>query len=191
MKSKYFIFYSIFADFMSMRYGIKVFLMFLFFILACVPPQTHVNSSQSVQNSNNQSNIARNVLRSSNLSETRKSIIRTADSLQGVPYLAGGSSPKGFDCSGFVQYVYGKSGISVLRRTDQQYMNGRKISLNNIKAGDLVFFQTTSAKISHVGIYVADGMFIHAPSTGKRVSYTSMENPYWKPRYRGAASYIR
>ena len=189
MKSKYFIFCEIFADFISMRYIFKIILVILFFVLACVPSETYVKKSQG--RANNQSNIAKNVLRSPNLSETRKSIIRTADSLQGVPYLAGGSSPKGFDCSGFVQYVYGKSGISVLRRADQQYLNGRKISLNNIKAGDLVFFQTSSERISHVGIYVADGMFIHAPSSGKRVSYTSMENPYWKPRYRGAASYIR
>jgi cell wall-associated NlpC family hydrolase len=192
MKSKYFIFCHLFADFIDMKYVNKTTFIILFFVFSCIQPQPNVKKTQSaLSKQNSQNSIVKNVLRSSNLSDIRKSIIRTADSLQGAPYLPGGSSPKGFDCSGFVRYVYGKSGISILRSTDQQYMEGRKISLDKAKSGDLVFFQTSSEKISHVGIYVGDGMFIHAPSSGKSVSYTSMENPYWKPRYRGSVSYIR
>ena len=191
MKSKYFNFCKLFSDFIDMKYAKKIVFIILFFVFSCMPQQTYVKRPQSNSLRQSQNSIAKNVLRSSNLSETRKSIIRTADSLKGTPYLSGGTSPKGFDCSGFVQYVYGKSNISVQRTTDQQYMKGRKVGLNNIKAGDLVFFQTASKKISHVGIYVGDGQFIHAPSSGKTVSYASIENSYWKPRYRGAASYIK
>ena len=172
-----------------MKHVKKIVFIILLFIISCTPPQNHVKRHQSPSLAT--SNIARDVLRSPNLSNTRKSIIRTADSLRGVPYLAGGTTPRGFDCSGFTQYVFAKSGISLLRRADQQYENGRKIHPNQLRPGDLVFFQTTSRRISHVGIYAGNDMFIHSPSKGKNVSYTSMNNPYWKPRYRGSVSYIR
>ena len=171
---------------MDMRYGIKIIFAILFFVCGCTPPQTHIKTSASLK----EDNLVKDVLRSP-LSQQRRTIIQTAHSLRGTPYLAGGSSPKGFDCSGFVLHVYDRAGVSVPRRTDLQYINGRKISLSKTKPGDLVFFQTTSRKISHVGIYIKDGMFIHAPSSGNRVSYASMDNPYWQSRYRGSVSYLR
>ena len=170
-----------------MKHVTKIVFIISFLVISCTPPQNHVRRHQD----STQSNIAREALRTPNLSNTRKSIIRTADSLRGTPYLAGGTTPRGFDCSGFTQYVYGKSGVSLPRSTDQQYNNGRKIRPNQRRPGDLVFFQTTARRISHVGIYAGNGMFIHSPSTGKNVSYTSMNNPYWKPRYRGSVSYVR
>jgi cell wall-associated NlpC family hydrolase len=171
-----------------MKYILKIIFAILVLVCSCTPPQTHVRTPQTA--SVKHDNMVREVLRSP-ISQPRKTIVRTAHSLRGIPYLAGGTTPRGFDCSGFVQYVYGKAGISVPRRSDQQYANGRKISLSNTKPGDLVFFQTTSRRISHVGIYVRDGMFIHAPSSGKHVSYSSIENPYWRSRYRGSVSYLR
>ena len=172
-----------------MKHIIKIIFVILAFVCSCTPPQTHVRNPQG--SSVKEDNLVREVLRSPNVSPTRKTIIRTAHSLRGTPYLAGGTTPKGFDCSGFVMYVYNKAGITVPRRTDQQYANGRKISLSNTNPGDLVFFQTTSRRISHVGIYVRDGVFIHAPSSGKYVSYANMENPFWQSRYRGSVTYSR
>ena len=189
MKSKYFIFCKNFADFIGMRYVIKIIFVILVLACSCTPPQTHVRTPPPASAQEN--TIVREVLRSHNVSQPRKTIVRTAHSLRGVPYLSGGVTPKGFDCSGFVLYVYDKAGITVPRRSDQQYANGRKVSLKNTKAGDLVFFQTTSRRISHVGIYVGDGMFIHSPSTGKHVSYASMNNSFWRSRYRGSVTYLR
>jgi cell wall-associated NlpC family hydrolase len=121
----------------------------------------------------------------------RKSILRTARKYLGVPYRYGGDDPRGFDCSGFVMYVYEANNISLPRATKAQFDRGKRISLGRVRPGDLLFFQTSRRRISHVGIYAGKGRFIHAPSSGKRISYASLENIYWKKRFRGAATYIR
>ncbi len=121
----------------------------------------------------------------------RKGIVQTARGQLGVRYKYGGITPRGFDCSGLTSYVYKRNGIQIPRSARAQYSKGKKINRKQIKPGDLVFFQTSGRGISHVGIYTSNGRFIHAPRTGKKVSYESINNTYWRRRYRGAATYLR
>ncbi|MBR1512021.1 MAG: C40 family peptidase, partial [Acidaminococcaceae bacterium] len=114
-----------------------------------------------------------------------RNILRTAYSMLGVPYMFGGTSPGGFDCSGFVCYVFGKAGISLPRMADLQYDAVTRISTSNLRSGDLVFFQTYAPGASHVGIYVGDGKFIHA-SSSKGISVAEVFTGYWGARYLGA-----
>ncbi len=121
-------------------------------------------------------------------SRSKYTVTKTAKSMLGVKYLYGGTSPnKGFDCSGLVQYSYKKAGIHIPRTTLQQYKATKPISRKYLKAGDLVFFKiTVSRAVSHVGIYLGNNQFIHAPSSGKRVKISSMKNKYWRKRFTGA-----
>jgi cell wall-associated NlpC family hydrolase len=105
-----------------------------------------------------------------------------AQSMAGSPYRYGGATPSGFDCSGLVYYSYRKAGIPVPRTTREQYGYSERIALSDIHRGDLLFFRLSSRGISHVGIYTGNGKFIHAPSSGKRVSYARLDNAYWKKR---------
>ena len=114
-----------------------------------------------------------------------RNILRTAYSMLGVPYMFGGTSPGGFDCSGFVCYVFGRAGISLPRMADTQYAAVTHISRGNLRTGDLVFFETYCAGPSHVGIYVGDGKFIHA-SSSKGISVAEAFTGYWGARYLGA-----
>lgn len=109
-----------------------------------------------------------------------ESVLVTASNMLGSPYRYGGSTPRGFDCSGLVYYSFGKAGIKVPRTTREQFRRSRAVALADMQAGDLVFFRLTSRKVSHVGIYAGYGRFIHAPSKGKRVSYADLSDPYWK-----------
>ena len=110
--------------------------------------------------------------------ETGASIAGLALSMVGVPYLYGGARPdQGFDCSGLVYYTYRSNGLDVPRTSRAQFAAARKISLAQAAAGDLVFFQD-EAKLSHVGIYLGDGRFVHAPSTGGAVRVADVDAPY-------------
>ena len=114
-----------------------------------------------------------------------RSIISNAFQYIGVPYVFGGTSPYGFDCSGFTKYVFASAGISLPRAADGQFYAGARVSMNNLRAGDLVFFETYEPGPSHVGIYIGDGEFIHAgSSTGVTVS--GLYDRYWGERYLGA-----
>lgn len=115
-----------------------------------------------------------------------RSLISTAFQYMGVPYVFGGANSWGFDCSGFTQFVFAKMGISIPRTADVQYYNNPKVSMNNLQAGDLVFFQTYEPGPSHCGIYLGGGEFIHAAST-LGVSVSSLSNSYWSARYWGAS----
>ncbi len=98
----------------------------------------------------------------------------------GSPYRFGGTSPShGFDCSGLVYYSYQKAGLEVPRTTDGLFDSTFPVDPRALRQGDLLFF-SIKGKVSHVGIYVGKGKFVHAPSSGKKVSYASMENPYWQ-----------
>lgn len=119
----------------------------------------------------------------------RQYVIRTAQSLIGTPYRYGGDSPsRGFDCSGLVQYSHRVAGISVPRTSRQQHRSARRVALHDLQPGDLLFFRI-QGKTGHVGIYIGEGRFVHAPSSGKRVEITSLNNSYWKPRLIGAGNY--
>ena len=120
---------------------------------------------------------------------TGKQIVAYSRELIGSPYRYGGESPTGFDCSGLVRYVYGKVGITVPHSSRLLYQQSRKVSLKHLQPGDLLFFNISRNKISHVGIYAARGSFIHAPSSGKRVSVARLNNPYWEKRLVGAGRF--
>ena len=115
-------------------------------------------------------------------------LVMQAMGLLGVPYKRGGNSEeKGFDCSGFVRYMYEKSvGLVLPRRAEEQAKVTEEISRSELKPGDLVFFNTLKRTFSHVGIYVGDGKFIHAPRPGKAVRVDDMREAYWQQRFNGA-----
>ena len=112
-------------------------------------------------------------------------IVNLARQFLGVPYVWGGSSPNGFDCSGFVQYVYAQQGISLPRTADIQATAGYPVDKADLQPGDLVFFAGDYVNISHVGIYVGDGKMIHA-STSYGIAYDSLSRDYRVAHYAGA-----
>jgi cell wall-associated NlpC family hydrolase len=118
--------------------------------------------------------------------EASTDVIRTAYAYRGVRYRYGGSSRSGFDCSGFTSFVYQRNGISLPHNAAAQFSQGKRVSSGERKPGDLVFFSTTRRGISHVGIYVGDGKFVHASSGGGRVRVDSLNSGYYAKRYRGS-----
>lgn len=116
-------------------------------------------------------------------------IVQTALSYLGVPYVFGGTSPSGFDCSGFVRYVYAVNGFSLPRTADAQWSSGHGVSYGQLQPGDLVFFSTYEAGPSHSGIYVGGGRFISATSS-RGVAIDSLYSSYWGSRYIGAKRII-
>jgi cell wall-associated NlpC family hydrolase len=98
----------------------------------------------------------------------------------GKPYRFGGSSPTGFDCSGLVQYSYRQAGVSLPHNTDKQRSASRQVKLADLRRGDLLFFNQEGKKYGHVAIYIGDGKFVHAPSSGKSVRSDSLDSPYWR-----------
>ncbi len=120
----------------------------------------------------------------------RYSIVKTAQKYIGVRYKFGGITPAGFDCSGYSSYVYKKNGLMLPHSAQQQYAKGRRIGIKRAKPGDLVFFRISGWKISHVGIYMGDYRFIHAPSRGKTICYDDIRKDYWRKRYAGTVTYF-
>lgn len=100
--------------------------------------------------------------------------------LVGAPYRYGGNTPRGFDCSGLVQYSYARAGASIARTTRGQRRQSRRLSSKQLRAGDLLFFNQTGKRGSHVGLYVGNNRFVHAPSSGKAVKLSTLANPYWQ-----------
>ncbi|MCF2530638.1 C40 family peptidase [Yinghuangia soli] len=117
-------------------------------------------------------------------SPSASKVLNIAASLKGKPYRYGGNGPNAFDCSGYTKYVYGKAGKSIPRTTSQQYRASRKIPLNQLQPGDLVFTSKRGA-ITHVGIYAGNGMVWHEPRPGKSVRLERMDWAMGKSRVAG------
>ena len=115
-----------------------------------------------------------------------RNVMRAAYSVIGTPYVFGGTTPYGFDCSGFTQYAFARAGVYLPRMADSQFYSGRQISMSQLRPGDLIFFTTYEAGASHVGIYVGNGNFIHA-GTSTGVTVSSAFTGYWGARYYGAS----
>lgn len=126
---------------------------------------------------------------SADITDLRKSLIAMAMKLRDTRYVRGGRDPStGFDCSGFVRYVFAHAvGMQLPRNSASQFLAGLKINRADMQPGDLVFFRTHGKRrISHVGIYISNGRFIHSPSAGKSVEISSLSEGYWAKRFAGA-----
>jgi len=113
-------------------------------------------------------------------------LLETALSYRGVPYRNGGSDPNGFDCSGFVQWVFAQNGIRLPREVREQYGAGQTIDPRDVKPGDLLFFETVSRGASHVGVAIGGDQFVHAPSSQGVVRVERFSANYWAMRFVGA-----
>lgn len=126
------------------------------------------------------------------LSQTRvNALLSTAKKYIGVPYKFGGATPKAFDCSGYLQYVFAENGMKIPRTADEQYKLGRRTSnVSQLVPGDLVFFTTYEPGASHCGIYLGSGKFIHA-SSSRGIRIDELSNSYWQPRYYGGKHIVQ
>lgn len=126
---------------------------------------------------------------SSTYVSTGSKIAATAQKYVGYPYVWGGTSPSGFDCSGFVQYIYKLYGYSINRTCPAQLSNGYSVSKANLQPGDIVFFSntyTSDASVTHVGIYIGSGKFVHAANSRYGVIVSDLSESYYASRYAGA-----
>ena len=119
------------------------------------------------------------------LTGKEQGIMNEAKKYIGIPYRFGGTDVNGFDCSGFIQYVFNRQGIKLPRSADEQYSKGKYVPINSLEPGDLVFFSTYTEGVSHSGIYVGNGDFISA-TTSKGIIVSDMKSGYWFERYIGA-----
>lgn len=106
-----------------------------------------------------------------------------ATSMVGKPYRYGGSTTQGFDCSGLVHFSFKRAGMDVPRSTKTQRQRSRKVTRTQLARGDLVFFDQEGKHSSHVGIYLGNNRFVHAPSSGKRVRVDVLTDPYWQKHW--------
>ncbi|MDR0245732.1 MAG: C40 family peptidase [Burkholderia sp.] len=153
-----------------------------------VTNSTQIGSSSSLQQTSAQpsSGGAKSFL--AGMAGKAGDVVVGALNMIGVRYRWGGNSPdSGLDCSGFVRYVFQDTlGMSLPRRAEEMSRVGEKVSMSNLKPGDLVFFNTMRRTFSHVGIYIGDNKFVHSPSTGSTVRVDDLDNGYWEKRFTGA-----
>jgi len=155
------------------------------------PPQTKQLANTSTQKRTSSSKPASKRTpspRADTLASTGKthSAVRHALSYLGTRYRYGGSSSRGFDCSGFTAYIYRRHGINLPHNSSAQYRVGKPVSRSELRPGDLVFFRTRGSRVSHVGIYIGNGKFVHASSARGRVRIDTLDSGYYKQRYVGA-----
>ncbi|TGE31821.1 peptidoglycan endopeptidase [Desulfosporosinus sp. Sb-LF] len=148
--------------------------------------QVPVNQVVAKSSSSRPVKVALAVSRGGNGSST---IVDRALSLQGTPYVFGGTTRSGFDCSSFTKYVYASSGISLPRTSYAQFASGVAVGRDNLQPGDLVFFTTYTTGASHVGIYMGGGRFVHASNPSSGVTTSSLSDSFYSSRYLGARRY--
>lgn len=151
----------------------------------------HLASSKSAHHHSHRASGREHALLA-HASSARIGLVRTALAYRGTPYVYGGSGRSGFDCSGFVRYLYFKKGVELPHNAAEQFHMGRPVSRKDLKPGDLVFFHTVTSGISHVGMYIGNGRFIHASSRrdgGVRID--SLNESYYAHAYRGARRILR
>lgn len=124
--------------------------------------------------------------------DLREELVATARRFLGAPYLWGGDNARdGFDCSGLTMVTYRLNGLKLPRTSREQFCAGQAVKKDKLRKGDLVFFDTKGRKtVSHVGLYVGNGNFIHAPRRGKDVRITCLSSEYYQKRYLGARTYL-
>lgn len=123
--------------------------------------------------------------------DVREKIVRIAKNLLEKKYSYGKQDiHHGFDCSGFVQFVYAEAGLKIKRTSAEQYKNSKKVSLENLQPGDLVFFVISSKVPDHVGIYIGNKYFIHSPSDGKKIQISSFDIDYWRKKFFIGGTYL-
>jgi cell wall-associated NlpC family hydrolase len=169
--------------------------------LVSARPQTLLRSSEAVANGDTEvdntaaatqvegDELATALDGTESATDLRKSLIAMAMKLRDIRYVRGGHDPStGFDCSGFVRYVFAHAiGMQLPNNSASQFLAGLKVKRADMKPGDLVFFRTHGKRnISHVGIYISNGRFIHSPNTGKSVEISSLDEGYWAKRFAGA-----
>ena len=161
------------------------------FTTACTPPQRHAQRTHPrytpappVQRHYSPPPVAPRAQRYSPAIQARQSIVRLAYQELGTRYKYGGSSPReGFDCSGLMTYVYKNgAGIKIPRTAAAQRNRSRTVNYAKLQPGDMLFFKT-SAKSNHVGIYIGNRQFIHAPNRRSKVKITTMDNSYWHSKF--------
>lgn len=118
-----------------------------------------------------------------------RSLVDEALGYLDTPYRWGGMSGEGFDCSGFTSFIFGRQGVALPRRASDQFQGGEAIDPSDLKPGDLVFFSTSKAGPSHVGIFAGNGEFLHASSGSGKIVLTPLDSPYYDERYLGARRY--
>jgi murein DD-endopeptidase len=113
-------------------------------------------------------------------------VVKLVQQQVGAPYLYGGDTPRGFDCSGLVEYVYSQTGIRLPRTAEGQFNRTPRVARDALQPGDILFFSSDSGNLMHVGIYIGSHWFVHAPESGKPVSSARLDSDYWKGHYLGA-----
>ena len=148
------------------------------FLVAC--SHTPQNATPQLERQHSKSEI---------INDKGKEIAQLAKTMLGSPYKYGGMTPNGFDCSGLVFYTHGQLGIPTPRTSLQQYNTAKAITTKQLRSGDLVFFKLNKHNVSHVGIYIGQGRFVHAPKSGKRVSVNSLSDEFWQPKFVSAGRF--
>jgi hypothetical protein len=155
--------------------------------VASQPPPGMVGKSpsSSVLRTPSQTGLGVTIDHGGQISANAPAVVKLADHYMGEPYKWGGANPKtGFDCSGFVQWLYRQQGINLPRTTYEQIQVGQPVARKNLEPGDIVFF-SKQGDVHHEGLYIGDGQFIHAPHTGDVVKISSLSDPYYKSQFAG------
>jgi cell wall-associated NlpC family hydrolase len=118
-----------------------------------------------------------------------RAVLQAAESRIGAPYRYGGAGPDGFDCSGLVAYAHRQAGITVPRTAAEQYSQALPVDRRALRPGDLVFFRLSGRDVGHVGIYVGDDRFVHAPQSGGHVRFASLQDEWYRQRFVGAGRF--